>query len=454
MAAVLVLGMHRSGTSCLAAMLAAGGAAAAGDTVRNWDNARGHHERLELVRLNEDVLAQGGGHWLAPPREVRWTATHARERDRLLAGPVAGLPPLLKDPRTVFTLPFWRASQVPFRCLAVVRHPLAVARSLASWRGVSLAAAIALWSAHARLLLEDQARNDAPLVDFDQPAAAFVAAVRHACDRLGLECDAGALAAAHVEELVHHDAEEPEPLPGLAEALELHRRLAGGAARSTRRRFPRGALVTFEARLDAGDAAGALEAARQALDAVGDRAAVLVPIVHALGRRRAYDLAYALVEAEAPRLEGRLGDLLAGKLLLERGAAAAAVARLQLAAAVARPYHQALHLLPHALRAAGRVDDARAAVDQLAAVALYPHRPLATLAEWSWADGARARAVAELRRAVEAAPHRRRGRLRARLAAWLRSLGDDVGARAELALLVVEDPGYASGRAAASISSA
>jgi NAD(P)-dependent dehydrogenase (short-subunit alcohol dehydrogenase family) len=52
--------------------------ASAGEAVRNWDNARGHHEMLDLVRLNERVLAHSGGHWLSPPSEVQWTPAGAR----------------------------------------------------------------------------------------------------------------------------------------------------------------------------------------------------------------------------------------------------------------------------------------------------------------------------------------------------------------------------------------
>lgn len=59
--AVLVLGMHRSGTSCLAGMLAAGGVASAGDAIRNWDNARGHFEMLglDLDETEEPYLDYG-----------------------------------------------------------------------------------------------------------------------------------------------------------------------------------------------------------------------------------------------------------------------------------------------------------------------------------------------------------------------------------------------------------
>src|SRR5690348_5410707 len=121
--------MHRSGTSCLAGMLAAGGVASAGNAIRNWDNARGHHEMLDVVRLNEAVLAHSGGHYLSPPAVVTWTDEHAAARDHLLATPVDGHAPLLKDPRTLLVLPFWRASAVPFQAVGIVRHPLAVARS-------------------------------------------------------------------------------------------------------------------------------------------------------------------------------------------------------------------------------------------------------------------------------------------------------------------------------------
>src|SRR6476620_7207833 len=120
MTAIVVLGMHRSGTSCLAGMLAAGGVASAGEAVRNWDNARGHHEMLDVVRLNEAVLAHSGGHWLSQPTTVRWTDEHAATRDHLLSAQIDGRPALLKDPRMLLTLPFWRASPVPFHAIGIV----------------------------------------------------------------------------------------------------------------------------------------------------------------------------------------------------------------------------------------------------------------------------------------------------------------------------------------------
>jgi hypothetical protein len=95
MPAIVVLGMHRSGTSCLAGILDALGVRPPGPVVRNWDNAHGHFEATEAIRLDEDVLAHSGASWLKAPAQVAWTSDHAVRRDRLLALDDA----LIKDPR-------------------------------------------------------------------------------------------------------------------------------------------------------------------------------------------------------------------------------------------------------------------------------------------------------------------------------------------------------------------
>jgi tetratricopeptide (TPR) repeat protein len=456
--AIVILGMHRSGTSCLAGMLAAAGVASAGEAIRNWDNARGHHEMLEVVRLDEAVLAYSGGHWLSPPPEVRWTEAHAAQRDRLLADRVHGLPALLKDPRMLLALPFWRASRVPFQAIAIVRHPLAVARSLESWRGMPLADAVALWTAHNRALAADRAIHSYPLIDFEQPRHGVVAAVASACARWTGAIDREALASAYDDALVHHDDGDAPIVAGLDEAIALYEELRGAVPNAiasspssmmiprTRPRFPREELTALEQRVQAGDRAGAVARGRVALAAIPDAAAVLVPIVTVLVRHRAFDEASGLVREHAVGLDPGLADLLHGKIALAAGDATRAVRHFEAACAVGHPYFQARHLLPQALRAAGRHAEARTALERVAHEALYPHGPLATLAEWSWLDGDRVRAIAELGRAIAAAPPHRRGRLRTRRAEWLVAHGDREGARAELLAAIDEDPGYARSR--------
>ncbi|HEY1549366.1 MAG TPA: hypothetical protein VGG28_16180, partial [Kofleriaceae bacterium] len=338
-------------------------------------------------------------------------------------------------------LPFWRASAIPFRTLAVVRHPLAVARSLEAWRELPVAAGLALWIAHNRALAADR---DHMLIDFDSPAlfdavrAALAAIAGHAIDR-------AAIAAAFDPQLVHHDRDDAPDLPILHEALALHRELVGGERAITRPVFPRAMVADAMRRIDAGEFSSALAPARAALAASMDPAAVLVPLVAAFSRKRAFGEARALVAELGPRSDG-LGELMLGKLALAAGDHAAATRSLEAACAVASPYFAARNLLPHALRGAGRIAEARAAIELVADAALYAHGPLSTLAEWRWLDGDLDGALAAMQRAIDAAPLHRRGRLRTRRAEWLASRGDRDGARRELELAATEDPGYARKR--------
>lgn len=446
----LVLGMHRSGTSCLAGMLEAAGVAAAGPAVRNWDNARGHFEALALVRLNEAVLATSGGHWLAPAAEVKWTPEQAEERERLLGQSIAGLPALLKDPRSLLCLPFWRASPTLFRVLGIVRHPLAVARSLAAWRAIPLAEGLALWTAHARLLLADQAAHGYPLLDFERTKEEFVAALVAAGRVHGVELDARLLAEAYEERLVHHDTRDGAHEPGLAEAEDLFAVLAQRAGPGTRARartsYPNEAMQRFERALAARNGVQALAAARSALAHSADAGAIAVPVVAALLRVRALDTAQEFLRSTGPKLEKGLAELLRGKVLLARDDASGAVRALTAACAVPEPYYQARRLLPHALRQAGRHPEAYRLLAELAPDTLHPHGPLSLLGEWAWSDGDRPAACAHMRAAIASAPPHRRGRMRTRLAEWLLATDGHEPARAELRLALEEDPTYLRAR--------
>jgi len=455
--AVVVLGMHRSGTSCLAGMLAAGKVASAGDAIRNWDNARGHHEMLDAVRLDEAVLAHNGGHWLAPPAHVHWTPGHAEARDGILGSRIAGLPALIKDPRALLVLPMWRASTVPFHAIGIVRHPLAVARSLESWRGMPLDDGVALWQAHNRALAADRQHHDYPLVDFDAPKATVVAAVIQTCETWGVSVEEAAVAEAYADELVHHDRDDVPDVPGLDEAIALYEQLAarartrtrtvepaGGAA--PRHRFPRRELAAFEAALRDGDPVAAAGHARAAIGATVDIAAVLVPVVTTLVRARAFAPARELVGEAAGRVGANLVELLHGKILLAMGDAVGAIAHLEAACTAPSPFFQSRQLLPQALWQAGRRDAARHALAEVAELALYPHGPLATLAEWSFLDGDLPAAIAEMTRAVAAAPIHRSGRLRTRLAEWLIVRGDRDEARRQLEQAAADDPAYTRSR--------
>jgi GT2 family glycosyltransferase len=153
---VIVLGMHRSGTSAITRTINLLGVptCAPGDLVRDrTGNPRGHWESGTLVRHNDELLrATGGAWWCPPPLETDWVAMAG---DRLHAAGEAfervhATPSWVwKDPRTCVTAPFWRAA-LPHRLtfLLVVRHPLAVAASLTIRNGLTTEAGIALWEGY------------------------------------------------------------------------------------------------------------------------------------------------------------------------------------------------------------------------------------------------------------------------------------------------------------------
>jgi hypothetical protein len=441
-APILVLGMHRSGTSCLAAMLVAAGGVVRGESVRNWDNPRGHHEANALIRLNEDVLGTSGGHWLEAPEQVVWTTEQGAERDRLLAQPAppwprASSPGVWKDPRTLLVWPFWRAAGVPFRSVGVVRHPLAVARSMLAWRGLPVDEGLRLWLAHVRPLAE----SGAPVLVFDRPREEFVADVRRVARDLGLPGDPEP---GYAAELVHHGAGEgPSGDPArLDDAIALYERL-GGRASAPAAPFPWDDVRAALAAISAGRSDAADTSARAALAAVADPAAVMAPLAAALLQAHQGDRLLALLDAAGlpPALDG----LLRGKAHLDAKRPREAARALRAAVAVEAPLYEARHLLPLALWDAGEKAAADQALADLLPVALYRFRVHAKRAEWAWRRKDAAAALAHLELALESAPFRRHGRLLHRRAAWKQALGDAAGAAADRALARERDPSFRPG---------
>jgi len=198
--AVAILGMHRSGTSCLAGALQRRGLQLGEVVTEVWDNPRGNREDLELRHLNNALLAASGGTWRRPPDAVQWDADLAARRDALLEVRRGRGRWGFKDPRTVLTLPFWREALPNLRLVGTIRSPAAVASSLIRRqeeerrRGLRAnpaplftpAEALDLWKAYNQRLLDLATREGFPLVCYDWPAERYLRAVDDAATRLGL----------------------------------------------------------------------------------------------------------------------------------------------------------------------------------------------------------------------------------------------------------------------------
>jgi len=158
--AYLVLGMHRSGTSAVTQVLALAGASLPENLMTGDEhNAKGYFEPWKIAILNDGRLRAAGAAWddvfafphrpLAPKAERSWL-NRAEALVEEEYGDAAF--PLLKDPRITVLMPFWRTVlaelEIGARCVIPVRHPLAVAGSLARRNGFAPEKSVLLWSAY------------------------------------------------------------------------------------------------------------------------------------------------------------------------------------------------------------------------------------------------------------------------------------------------------------------
>lgn len=224
--AILIVGMHRSGTSCLAGSLEEAGLALGEVITEAPHNAKGNRESRRIMALHDAVLAHSGGSWDAPPVELRLTGEHRRIRDEILREYEGRDPFGFKDPRTLVTLPLWLEVLPDPTFVGSFRHPRQVVQSLVRRNGGEPARWLALWLDHAERLLRLHAARPFPLVRFDVPEEQYTARVREVAAELGLPHPDRA--AFFERTLRHHEDTEGQPLPREVEvALAALRERAG-----------------------------------------------------------------------------------------------------------------------------------------------------------------------------------------------------------------------------------
>lgn len=170
---ILILGMHRSGTSCLAGSLEEAGLYLGEVNTAAPHNAKGNRESRAIMSLQDDLLRANGGDWDAPPVRVIWGPEHLARRDAIIATYPTNTIWGFKDPRTLLTLPGWLEALPAARFVGTYRHPLAVAASLNARNGIAVDRSLALWMTYNRLLLDYQRRFAFPLLCFDWPARRY-----------------------------------------------------------------------------------------------------------------------------------------------------------------------------------------------------------------------------------------------------------------------------------------
>ncbi len=174
---VLVIGMHRSGTSAVTGALGQLGlrVPAAGDLVAGWPDNPVHFESHALTEVDDAILRGAGGSWSSPPDfEEHWQRSPAVVAALASARAAAwrafpdGGPLAWKDPRLSLLLPLWRSLlPSPVITVYVWREPLAVARSLQARQSFTISHGLALWERYTRASLGALAGHDVFVVRYE-----------------------------------------------------------------------------------------------------------------------------------------------------------------------------------------------------------------------------------------------------------------------------------------------
>lgn len=287
-AVVMVLGMHRSGTSLVASMLQGIGLRLSGDLLEaNEFNARGYFESRAVMELHDRILGVLGSAWNRPtttaPFPDRWweSAPIVPLREalvRLVHRETDGgeTPWAVKDPRASRLLPLWNAVfedlGIDAACVLSVRDPAQVAASLARRDGTARPSSDLLWLEHNAAALDDGAERIKAVVPYAAWFEDGPATLKSLQKALGLPAVRNAaaqrtIAEGVVADLRHHTDDEPSPLPYVD---DLYRALATGSREAAAE-----ALAPLAA-------ARALAAAAAHAVAAGEPAATLI---HEVGRR-------------------------------------------------------------------------------------------------------------------------------------------------------------------------
>ncbi|MCI0603009.1 hypothetical protein L0156_08335 [bacterium] len=164
---VFILGMHRSGTSCLTGALQASGLNLGEVNQAHRHNARGNRESMKVWRINDRILADNKGSWHEPPEKIVIQEEHKKR----IAGHLSSFESSdlsgIKDPRILLIDEAWFSAAESFQLAGTFRHPLAVAISLQKRNSLPLEKGFQLWIHYNQRLLRLHKMDDFPVVGYD-----------------------------------------------------------------------------------------------------------------------------------------------------------------------------------------------------------------------------------------------------------------------------------------------
>ena len=183
---VLILGMHRSGTSCLAGSLRNCGLYLGDVSQSNKANLKGNMENRVVWKINDELLNLNGGSWRSPII-VSKINDGLKERIREFIEEMKGGGQYcgVKDPRMLFCLKAW--SFLDTRFVGTVRYPYSVAQSLVKRNpNILFDQGLKLWFDYNSRMLSLYREEPFPIVNFDWETEKYKRAIKGLAGYLGL----------------------------------------------------------------------------------------------------------------------------------------------------------------------------------------------------------------------------------------------------------------------------
>lgn len=213
---IVVLGMHRSGTSVVTRGLQVMGVQLGEQLLEPIPsvNAKGFWEDRDIYLLNVEMLAQFNQEWfhlaVLTPTDVQalHQAGYFLRAVEILQQKTRDIPVFgFKDPRMAKLLPFWKAVfdhlHFDVSYILVIRHPLSVAKSLAKRDHFPQQQSHLIWLTYVFSSLKDSQNTQRVIINFDALMLSPEQQLSRLAKFLRLEIDA--------RELQHYTSEFVEP---------------------------------------------------------------------------------------------------------------------------------------------------------------------------------------------------------------------------------------------------
>ncbi len=183
-----MVGMHRSGTSCLAGSLQQKGLFLGEVHEWNQHNLKGNRENDRIAALDDSILNHSQGSWYEPPGKLSWTRKHEKERNSIIESfESAGIPVWgFKEPRALLTMPFWQAALPKLEYVGTFRHPYLVAQSLERRDSMPTDYAVNLWKIYNQKMLSIYEQKPFPVISFDISSDEYIEGVNKIADAIAL----------------------------------------------------------------------------------------------------------------------------------------------------------------------------------------------------------------------------------------------------------------------------